>query len=246
MSPQPHDGPAEEGPTCSTASPFPVEDIERTVNAREVLSSFNHRCRNSLNGIKMSLYLFKHESGAKRPGSLVELERAYQQLEAIFDRLQMIYRPLTLTLVRAPVGRFFDERLPSWRSWLGRRGRMLDLAPPTEDLPGDFDPMFLAIGFDAFVTWRAEFGQVHTKSVLTWRIADGFFEFTWEERRPANGFLTHDCDREMAQRSGPYGRGESLAHVLLKRIVRAHGGHLETTCDPTFIMTLRWPRLQHA
>jgi signal transduction histidine kinase len=114
MSPQPHDGPAEEGSACSAASP--VENIERTVNVRDMLSSFNHRCRNLLNGIKMSLYLFKHEIGGERPRSLGELERAYQQLEAIFDRLQVIYRPLNLTLVRAPLGRFFDERLPSWHS----------------------------------------------------------------------------------------------------------------------------------
>ena len=245
MSPQPHDGPAEEGPACSTLCPG--EDKERTVNARDMLSRFNHRCRNSLNGIKMSLYLFRHEVGGQRPGSLGEvLERAYQQVEVVFDRLQMIYRPLTLTLVRAPLGRFFDERLPSWRSRLSRRGRTLDLAPPVEDLPGDFDPMIMALGFDAFVAWRAEAGQPHTKTVLSWRIADGFFEFTWQERRLPNGSPTHDYDNEIGHRTGLTCRVDSLAHLLLKRIVLAHCGHLETTCDPNFVTTIRWPRLQQA
>ena len=124
-----------------------------------MLSSFNHRCRNSLNGIKMSLYLFKREVGGPMPGSLGELERSYQQLEVLFDRLQVIYRPLSLTLVRSPLGRFFDERLPSWRSCFSRRGRTLDLARPADDLPGDFDPMYLGLGLDAFVAWRAESGR---------------------------------------------------------------------------------------
>ena len=89
----------------------------------------------------MSLYLFKREVDGPMPGDWLELERAYQELEVLFDRLQMIYRPLSLTLVRSPLGRLFDERLPSWRSWFKLRGRTLDLGPPEVDLPGDFDPM---------------------------------------------------------------------------------------------------------
>ena len=116
------------------------------------------------------------------PGSLGELERSYHQLEVFFDRLQMIYRPLSLTLVRSPLGRFFDERLPSWRSWFSARGRTLELARPADDLPGDFDPMFLGLGLDAIVAWRAEASSVNASAVLSWRIADGSFELRWEER----------------------------------------------------------------
>jgi signal transduction histidine kinase len=173
MSPQPHAQPAEEGLSCST---FPaVDDPERIGHVREMLSSFNHRCRNSLNGIKMSLYLFKRERAGPIPGCLGELERSYQQLEVLFDRLQVIYRPLTLTLVRSPLGRFFDERLPFWRSSFSLRGLTLDLDRPADDLPGDFDPMYLGLGLDAFVAWRAEAGQPNGKPVLSWRIVDGSF-----------------------------------------------------------------------
>ena len=98
------------------SSALPVENSEGVGNLGDMLSCFNHRCRNSLNGIKMSLYLFKRELGASMPGTLGELERSYYQLEVFFDRLQMVYRPLSLTLVRSPLGRFFNEQLPSWRS----------------------------------------------------------------------------------------------------------------------------------
>ena len=88
-----------------------------------MLSSFNHHCRNSLNGIKMSLYLFKREAGGPMPGSWLELERIVSSSSSVlFDRLQVIYRPLTLTLVRSPLGRLVDERLPSWRSWFQPSG----------------------------------------------------------------------------------------------------------------------------
>ena len=242
MSPQPHDGPAEEGLASLTLSP--VENSDCVGNLREMLSSFNHRCRNSLNGIKMSLYLFKRELAGPMPGSLGELERSYHQLEMFFDWLQMVYRPLSLTLVRSPLGRFFDERLPSWRSRFNVRGRSLDLAPPTDDLPGDFDPMFLGLGLDAIVTWRAETTDANVKAVLSWRIAEGTFELRWEERHLANGSLLDEHEVEAAHWDLPDFRTDSLAQVLLRRIMSAHRGLLDTVYDPAFVMTLSWPSLQ--
>jgi hypothetical protein len=242
MSPESHAAPAEEGLSCS-ALPA-VENHERIGHLREMLSSFNHRCRNSLNGIKMSLYLFKRDVGGPMPRCLGELERSYQQLEVLFERLQLIYRPLTLTLVRSPLGRFFDERLPSWRNCFNLRGRMLDLARPADDLPGDFDPMYLALGLDAFVAWRAESGQPDGNPILSWRIVDSSFEFRWYERRLAKGSRTPERDNGQSPGFGPDERIDSLAHRLLNRIVAAHGGSVQTNCDPAFVTTVRWPRFQ--
>jgi hypothetical protein len=243
MSPEPHDGPAQEGLCCSRLSP--VENPECIGRVRDMLSSFNHRCRNSLNGIKMSLYLYKRELGGQMPCAWEDLERSYQQLEGLFDRLQVIYRPLSLTLVRSPLGRFFDERLPSWRSCFSLRGRTLELARPADDQPGDFDPMYLGLGLDACVAWWAESGQANGNTVLSWKIADGSFEFRWEEPLAGNGVLAQE--REVENRHGSRPNGcwiDSLAHPLLKRIVSAHGGRVETNCDPAFVMTVRWPRFQ--
>ena len=73
MSPQPHEGPAEGGLASLTLSSAESSDDARTL--RDLLSSFNHRCRNSLNGIKMSLYLYKRELGGLVPENLGDIFR---------------------------------------------------------------------------------------------------------------------------------------------------------------------------
>jgi hypothetical protein len=242
MSPQPHDGPAEEGHSTSTLRA--VEDPKRVESLRQVLSSFNHRCRNSLNGIKMSLYLIKREVAGPMPGHWSELERTYQELEVFFDRLQVIYRPLSLTLVHSPFGLLIHEHLPLWRSSFSARGRTLEVAPPADDLAGDFDPMYLGLALDAFVAWRAESGRTNSKTVLSWKTADGFFDVRWEEGTPGNTFPEDGCEEGQLEGSSPNGPVDSLAQPLLKRIVAAHGGLLKTTDDSNMVITLRWPQFQ--
>ena len=128
MSPQLHDGPREDGHSCPSLRV--VDDPERIENLRQMLSSFNHRCHNSLNGIKMSLYFFKREVDGPIPRCCSELERSYQEIEELFNRLQTIYRPLALTFVRSPLGPLLDQNLPTWRSWFSRRGRTLNSTGP--------------------------------------------------------------------------------------------------------------------
>ena len=156
MSLHPHDGPAAEGSSCSALCA--ADESQRIERLQQMLSTFSHRCRNSLNGIKMSMYLFKREFGDPAPQYCSELERTYQELEILFDRLQLIYRPLSVTFVRSPLGQLFRERLPSWRSWMRTRAKTIELSPPASELAGDFDPMYLGIGLDALVKWRAESG----------------------------------------------------------------------------------------
>jgi len=242
MSPQPHEGPAEEG--LSTSILRLIDNPERIEHLRQMLSSFNHRCRNSLNGIKMSLYLCKHEVNGPKPRCWFELERTYQELERLLDRLQVISRPLPLTVVRSPLGRLVDERLPSWRSWFNVRGRTIQVDAPGDDPPGDFDPMYLGLGFDAFVAWRAEAAHADWQTLLRWRISDGFFELSWEEACLENGPPAHDGEISQIQGSSPNGGVDSLALPLLARIVSAHGGYLETDSDPALAMRLGWPRFQ--
>ncbi len=242
MSLQLHEGLADGGTICFTISP--VESSEHVSGVDDMLRSFNHICRNTLNGIKVSLYLFKHEIGGPSPGSLAELERSYQQIEGLFDRLQMLYRPPSLTLIRAPLGRFFDECSRSWQSGFNVRGRKLEISPPATDLAGDFDPMFMRECMDSFVAWRAEASQSGTRAVLSLRITDCSLVLRWAERQGENAFLADGCANGMARKFDLNGGVDSLALLLLKRIILAHGGSLEMNCDPTFVMTLRWPRFQ--
>jgi signal transduction histidine kinase len=242
MSPQPHECLAEDELSCSILRL--VDDPERVESLRRMLSSFNHQCRNSLNGIKMSIYLFKREAGGPMPQRWLELERTYQELERLFDRLQVIYRPLTLTLVRSPFGQLVSERLPTWRSWFHHRGRALEVAPPGDDGPSDFDPMYLGLALDAFVAWRAEAGYANFQTSLSWKIEGDTLEVRCDEARPAAFCQPAERQRAGAHGSRPLGQIDSLALPLLARIVSAHGGYLETSSGPDFTMRLRFPRFQ--
>jgi hypothetical protein len=242
MSPQPHQGLAEDELSCSILRL--VDDPERIETLRKMLSSFNHECRNSLNGIKMSLYLFKREAGGPMPQRWLELERTYQELERLFDRLQVIYRPLSLTLVRSPFGQLVSEKLHTWRSWFQLRGRTLDVAPPGDEGPSEFDPMYLGLALDAFVAWRGEAGNADFQTGLNWKSEDDSLEVTWKETRPAGFCPATERQCDGAHGSRPLGQIDSLALPLLARIVSAHGGSLETSSEPDFATRVRLPRFQ--
>jgi hypothetical protein len=240
MSPQLHEGPAEEGFSNSALSQ--VDDPERIERLRHLLRGFNHRCRNSLNGIKMSLYLSKRQWSGPTPPRWLELEQKYQEIERLFDRLQMIYRPLSVTMVQSPLGQLVAERLPSWRSWFTPTGRNLDVESPGQELSGDFDPMHLGLGLDAFVAWRADKGSGSGNPRLSWRIDAGFFEIAWSEGHSQSIGTSQEHESPPTDETSPSSLIDCLALPLLGRIVSAHGGYQEITRDPAFGLKLRWPR----
>jgi hypothetical protein len=240
MTPQPHEGPAEEGLSCSVLRL--LDHPDQIDQVRQLLGCFNHRCRNTLNGIKMSLYLSKRELQGPMPASWLELERNYQDIEQLFDRLQMIYRPLRLSMVRSPLGQLIEERLPGWRSILGSNGQTLQLIRPDDAVSGDFDPMHLGLALDAFVAWRAVITAVPRRCLLSWRGDEEFCELGWSEE-PIDGIGTR-CNSEIAQTTPTIARrgGDCLAVPLLARIIHAHGGDQEIASAPGFTIRLRWPR----
>jgi hypothetical protein len=205
---------------------------------------FNHQFRNSLNGIKMGLYLFKREAGGPLPGCWTGLARLYEEIERSFDRLQMIYRPLSLTVVRSTLGLLISERLPSWRTWFDSDGRALVVERPDDDGSGDFDPTYLSLGLDAFVAWRAAQTQSNWHARLSWRIADGHFEIVWNDVPWRCGAAVVEHANGTTAGQGPSIGIDSLALPLLARIIEAHGGSVEARRDPAFRITLRWPRFQ--
>ncbi len=219
------------------------DDAERWERLREVLTCFSHRCRNSLNGIKMSLYLFKRGLDGQAPECLNGLDRLYRDIERSFDQFRVIYRPLSVTVIRHPLGRLITERVPSWREWFGERGRCLDVEPPDHDPAGDFDPIYLGLGLDAFVAWRAEAGFALSRPRLSWSVTDDRFYVNWEEahEQSGNGSGSHPNGCAGGRATIPY---DSLALSLLVRIVAAHGGRLERTGDHAITIRMHWPRFQ--
>jgi hypothetical protein len=170
------------------------------------------------------------------------LEQTFQEIERLFDRLQVIYRPLSVTMVRSPLGQLVAERLPSWRSLFTPNGRTLEVDPPWQEGSGDFDPMHLGLGLDAFVAWRADKSSANGNPRLSWRIDAGFFEIAWREGRSQNPGFSQERETRLTEETSPRIGVDCLALPLLARIVSAHGGYHETTRDPAFGLKLRWPR----
>ncbi len=219
-----------------------VEQPERLHELRQFLSEYTHRCRNSLHGIKMSLYLFRRGIPEPPSDAWTRLERAYQDTERLFDRLQEIYRPMRTTMVRSPLGRLLCERLPVWCSWFAERGITLRADPPAEEVLGEYDPMHLSSALDAFIAWRLEAGSSCGNARIAWRVQEGNFEIEWNE---ADGHVPGIVDSE--NNLWPQGPEEScscdsLALPLLARIVSAHGGRVTFTCDPTCRLVVLWPQ----
>jgi hypothetical protein len=223
-----------------------VTDPERIASLRRMLSGFSHRCRNALNAIKLSLYLVRREQPGDLPVGWPSLEEACLEVERFFDHLQSIYRPMKLTLVRAPLGQFMAEQEPRWRTRLQGCGRALRVDPPGQDPPGDFDPIHLGMGLDAVVAWRVRVRGASRHPRLSWRTCDGYSEVSWEEAGTSPPQIhpggAGDRDREYQEPT----ELDSLALPLLARIVTAHGGHTEWEPEPGcgFCLRLRWPQFQ--
>lgn len=242
MSARPHDGTAEEG-LSSSLVPL-VHDTRRVEHLREVLSGFCHQCRNSLNGIKLSLYLFRRESRGTVPHCFGEIEGMYQQVEQFFDRLQAVYRPMAVQMLEGSIDELIRTHGPRWRSWYESRGQALRLEPPGLAVLGDFDPNLLGQGLDAIAAWRAEVAAASTLSRVVWGLCDDGIEILWhEEARPgppdliehAGGLIRRDPGTSVA-------RVDLLAIPLLARIIASHGGTLEYHRGESFSVRIRWPR----
>ncbi len=241
MSLQPHEGSAEHALCPSSPRPRPLDGTANLDSGHQMLRHFSHRCRNSLSGIKLGLYLLKKEAEGPLPSCWNELARTYDDIEQLFNRLQRIYQSESLTLVRSPLGDLIIERLPLWRSRYGKRGRTILIDPPDNDVAGDFDPMHFGLGLDAFVAWRAESCD-SIQPRLGWRVAGDCFEICWQETHAT----PHDPD-ECATgfvRSSHSGPTQSLALLLLARVAATHGGELETRNDPALGITIRWPQFR--
>jgi len=237
-----HEGTAESG-LAAAILPW-VEQPERLRELRQFLGGFTHRCRNSLHGLKMSLYLFRRGIEGPVPDTWVRIERAYQETERLFDRLQEIYRPMQTTIVRSSLGQLLAERLPVWRSCFAERGLTLEADPPPEEVLGDYDPMHLASGLDAFIAWRLEDRLSCRNARLAWRVHQGFFELEWNEAGgPLQGAVESRRNTTFDHSGDCFG-SDSLALPLLARIASAHGGWLIFGANPAWHLTVRWPQFQ--
>ncbi len=221
-----------------------VHDAQRVEHLREVLSSFCHRCRNSLNGIKLSLYLFRREARGAVPHCLGEIEGMYQQVEHFFDRLQAIYRPMDVRKMEGSIDELIRTHAHRWRSLYESKGQALRLEPPEASVLAEFDPNLLGQGLDAIAAWRAEVATASTISRVAWGLCDDWIEIEWREEvrtgppdlvEHAGGLIRRDPGISLA-------RVDPMAIPLLARIAASHDGILERDPGEGFAIRIRWPR----
>lgn len=210
-----------------------VRDPERIGSLHEILGPYCHQSRNLLNSLKMSLYLARHHEPRSSCGAWVEVERAYREVEYLYERLQMICRPMPLAYVRLPLSLLLEDRRKTWVGGFAARGRTLELVAPLEPGVGDYDPNYLGQALDAFVSWRGEAGAEGLSASLRWWIGEGKFHLEWVESDPG---------AEVCPRCG-WGRPESLALPLLGRVVSAHGGEMELVKPAGRHVRLSWPQV---
>jgi hypothetical protein len=244
MSPQPREETAEDGSFSATCISDPIGGPGNLEPGPRMLRHFSHRCRNTLSGIKLGLYVLRKELEGQSPSRWTELGRTCDEIEKLFDGLQRIYQPTSLTVVRAPLRQLFAERLPVWRSHFVARGRTILVDSPEGDPPGDFDPTHLGLGLDAFVAWRAESSDSREPR-LGWRVTGGQFEISWQE----SPFEVHNEQGRSKCSSpgpGPSDCATSMALLLLARVAADHNGELEASNDPALKVTVRWPQFRDA
>jgi hypothetical protein len=239
MCPQPQEGPAAQG--LSDVLLHLVRHERQIAHLRDGLGDFSHRCRNLLNGMKISLYFLRKGGVQSLPPWWGEIEDGYRGLEGLFDTLQRIYRPMPLTTIRAEFGSLVRDRERTWTSMFGRGGQGLVLVPPKTEEAGHFDPNCLGTALDAFVHWRAHAGAHGRGARLHWRTVDGHVLVAWEEPAPSGGGERADLAAgERWMSTGPCST-EELSLPLLARVMTAHGGVLRWTREPEFQVRLRWP-----
>ena len=240
MSSQPSEETVDEGHCSKAWCPYGLDNPANLDPGPRMLRHFSHRCRNSLSGIKLGLYLLKRELEDPSHSRWNDLGRTYDEIEKLFVGLERMYQPKALTLVRSPLGQLFAERLPLWRARYPDWSQTILFDPPQREIPGDFDPSHLALGLDAFVSWRAESGDSREPCVA-WRTSEAHCEIFWRETSGPAGKEDRRADDsplgcQLADCTG------SLALLLLARVAADHRGELETQREPALSVTIRWPR----
>jgi hypothetical protein len=210
-------------------------DPKQVSSLHEILGSFCHQCRNLLNSLKLSLYLARRDQRAAVDDSWNVIEPRYRAVEQFYDRLQLICRPMALVPLRTSLASLLDDRYPSWAEWMAEHDRRLEWNPPEAPTIGEFDPIRLGEGLDAFVAWRAQAGAPGEPARLSWREEDQRFRLDWDESGAPHSRHGDAC----GECTG------SFALPLLARVVSVHGGTIDVDFREGLHLRIQWPLILH-
>lgn len=208
-----------------------VSDPTKLGSLYEILGDFCHQCRNSLNTLKLSMYLAKRGSSELGGLDWGEFEARYHQVESTYHRLQTICRPMAIRPMKASLALVMEAHGPAWRTAMAKRGRELTLTQTSPHDVGEFDPNLLPQGLDTLIQWRAEAGAPGEPATLQWAVRGDRFQVDWHEPTVA-GFNQTD-----AYPDHPH----AFALPLLARIVAAHGGLVSLDTHHGLHLGAEWP-----
>ena len=114
----------------------------------QILGDYSHQCRNRLNSLKLSLYLAQRQMIDQPPISWRMLEDDYRSLESRLDLIQLLFRPLDLTLVSLPLNLLIEDRQSLWLRMMQGRGHLLHFVPPHGQTEAKFDVTRLGEALD--------------------------------------------------------------------------------------------------
>ena len=194
-----------------------VSDPGRLGSFYEIMGGYCHKARNHLNSISLSLYLARKAPPCEDSPCWAEVAERYRAVEALFDRLQNVCRPMPLSRLRVPLGALLGEKRPGWAEQLAGRGIALEIAGPEHPVPVNVDMMRLTHALDALIGERARGARPGTTLRLDWRA---------EPRRVILEFTESPPERPAAAAPGDEGP-LSLAIPLLARVAAEHGGGLD-------------------
>ena len=170
--------------------------------------------------LKLSLYLAKRESKLPASDVLGELEVCYLDVEQLFDRLQLICRPMKVTPIRALLALLIEERRRTWTDVMSADEGELTLFPPHESDVGDFDPVRLTESLDAFVHCVLRLAKLAARRCFDGE--SGTVASSCNGTNPAAGKLAGVTPGE------PH--PDPLSSPFLARVITAHGGRRRSTC----------------
>ncbi|MHC5539182.1 histidine kinase [Singulisphaera rosea] len=208
-----------------------ASDPEQVCYLHRIVGSYCHQGRNILNSLKLSLYLARRDQSGGSPETWSHFEPGYQKIERLFERLQSICRPMTLSPMVGSLALLFDDRRASWTSAFASRNRTFEMIGPEEPAVGQFDSTRLGEAFDAFVAWRSECGPLDSHVRLSWVAKGGQFVIVWEESGLDDSLADSTSKNET----------NAFAFPLLARVVSAHGGSITHVAPGANHLEIRWP-----
>ena len=241
---------------CSRLGEGLAESLTRIVGdpaqieaLHKVLGPYCHQSRNILNSLKISLYLAHRKETPEEDatGLWEDVEERYRALEGLFDRLQMMWRPLNLAPVPMSLSLLLEDRRKAWVADFAAHGRVLRMSALGKADPGAYDPHRLGLSLDAFVAWRASAGERGRDAELHWSTRGGQFRVEWLEPPTLSKESAEEGAGEGAPpaTAGAPDRSEPLALPYLGRVIAAHGGIMELLEPAGSHLRLSWPLVAH-